>query len=370
MGNEGPKINQDIEISGDLNIYLLLNSNYKYYRILKKIFCDTDINKNGDIGNNNEEKYSYEYRILKHEVNYDEKIIKKNYNCFVFKNEIDQKFSDILIEHFFEYDVHNKRNNVIVNFSSSEYIINSINNMKEKSKESIPFLIIIGNVANYDEKLSYINYMPNIDIIKNNLNNDNLSEKQLKDLSFEAFKNCLLAKLYRMDMYYNQIGYNLNLINPLNDINSRIKSYLTIGLVGYSGNGKSTLINLIFNELVSKVSTSATDVTTECIEYYLPIQNLNENEQNIGQIRFLDFPGITEDKNYINVVEPKIKSKIKEYQNNYEQIDIVLFYIPNGVGREFTESGKKLINLLHQNNIKIIFIVNGECKDFLLKEKK
>ena len=48
----------------------------------------------------------------------------------------------------------------------------------------------------------------------------------------------------------------------------------------------------------------------------------------------------------------------------------MLFYIPNGVGREFTESGKKLINLLHQNNIKIIFIVNGECKDFLLKEKK
>jgi len=179
-----------------------------------------------------------------------------------------------------------------------------------------------------------------------------------------------MRKLYRMDLYYNQIGYNLNLINPLNDMIGRIKSNLTIGLVGYSGCGKSTLINLIFNELVAKVSTSATDVTTQCTEYYLPIQNINENEQNIGQIRFLDFPGITEDSNYENIVEPKIENKIKEYKNNYEQIDIALFYIPNGVVREITNSGKKLMKLLHKNKIKIIFIINGECKNFLLEDKK
>ena len=68
------------------------------------------------------------------------------------------------MEHFYIYDVKNKRNNVIVNFGSSEYIKNSIENMK-KSKESIPLLIIIDNVANYDKKLKYINYIPNIDNI-------------------------------------------------------------------------------------------------------------------------------------------------------------------------------------------------------------
>jgi len=69
------------------------------------------------------------------------------------------------LEHFYIYDVKNKRNNVIVNFGSSEYIENSIKNMKNKSKESIPLLIIIDNVANYDKKLKYINYIPNIDNI-------------------------------------------------------------------------------------------------------------------------------------------------------------------------------------------------------------
>lgn len=371
MGNneEKPKINQDIKISGDLNIYFLLDTNYMYFSILRKIFCDSDTNKDGYIANN-DEKYSYHYRILKHEVNYNEKKIKKNYNGFIFRNKIEQNFSDVLMQHFYKYDVHNKRNNVIVNFGSSEYIKKSIDNMKEKTKESIPLLIIIDNVVNYDEKLNYVNYIPNIDIIKNNLRNDNLSEEELRELSFKAFKNFLITKLYRMDIYYNQIGYNLNLINPLNDINGRIKSNLTIGLVGYSGCGKSTLINLIFNELVSKVNTSATDVTTECTEYYLPIHTINEFEQNIGQIRFLDFPGITEDSNYEDKVEPKIKSKIKEYKNNYEQIDIALFYIPNGVNRELTKSGKKLIKLLNENNIKIIFIINGQCRDFLLEEKK
>ena len=36
-------------------------------------------------------------------------------------------------------------------------------------------------------------------------------------------------------MYYNQLGYNLNRLNPFNEVNSKIKFHLTIGLVGYSG---------------------------------------------------------------------------------------------------------------------------------------
>ena len=190
---------------------------------------------------------------------------------------------------------------------------------------------------------------------------------QIKSMSKKALFNFIITKIYRMDLYYNQLGYNLNMINPFNEINSKIKVHLTIGLVGYSGCGKSTLINILFNQLVCRVSPSATDVSTKCSEYYLPV---NVDSDNVGQIRFLDFPGINNEKNYYNVIEPEINGKIKEYKKNREQIDLVLFYIPNGVGRELNNTGLQLINLLHSFNIKILFIINGQIKPFLLKDKK
>jgi predicted GTPase len=115
------------------------------------------------------------------------------------------------------------------------------------------------------------------------------------------------------------------MINPMNEIYLKIKINVTIALVGYSGCGKSTLINLVFKELVAKTSTSATDVTTKCSEYYLPVNDSGDND--IGQIRLLDFPGISEDDNYHLVVEPEIKNKMKEYKDNMEQIDVALFLL-------------------------------------------
>jgi GTP-binding protein EngB required for normal cell division len=183
----------------------------------------------------------------------------------------------------------------------------------------------------------------------------------------KALFNFIITKLYRMDMYYNQLGYNLNMINPFNEINYKIKVHLTIGLVGYSGCGKSTLINILFNQLVCIASSSATDVTTKCSEYYLPV---NQDSDNVGQIRFLDFPGINNETNYYEVVEPEINRKIKEYKKNREQIDLVLFYIPNGVERQLNDTGLELIKLLHSNKIKILFIINGLIEEFLLNDKK
>ena len=135
------------------------------------------------------------------------------------------------------------------------------------------------------------------------------------------------TKIYRIDMYYNELGFNLNMLNPFNEINSKIKVNLTIALLGCSGSGKSTLINLLFNEFVCKAISSGADITTKCSEYYLPI---NINADNVGQIRFLDFPGINEEKNYSEVIEPQLIKKIEEYKNNREQIDLALFYISNG----------------------------------------
>ena len=48
--------------------------------------------------------------------------------------------------------------------------------------------------------------------------------------------------------------------------------------------------------------TSSKDVTSECSKYYYLIQDTKEEEN--GQIRLLDFPGITEANDYKKKVEP------------------------------------------------------------------
>ena len=121
------------------------------------------------------------------------------------------------------------------------------------------------------------------------------------------FITYLKTKLFRICAYYNEMGYNLNMINPLNEINTKIKFHVTIALVGESGCGKSTLLNFIFNELVARVSTSSEDVTEKCSEYYLPVK-IMKNIKNIGQLRFLDFPGLKNENNY-EYVEKEIKKK-------------------------------------------------------------
>ena len=68
------------------------------------------------------------------------------------------------------------------------------------------------------------------------------------------------------------MGYKLNMINPLNDINAKIVFHSTIALVGDSGTGKSFLLNIVFDELVSKANASSEDITLKCSEHYLPVQ--------------------------------------------------------------------------------------------------
>ena len=378
MGSSN-SFNADISIKGDLNIYICGNINYNSglmedvfnYNVLTQIFDKFEGNGKIVSEKYGDKIYPYEYRKLDKEVENSEKKERKKYNAFLFFNKVNEMFSNILLEeHLYDMDKKNSNKNIIIYFGKDEYIKGSFDKLYNKSPGTLPFLIIVKNTHNYSEKLKIVNYIPNIYSIKKNLlmnETHNFYSDEIESLCEKALFSYLMTKIYRLDMYYNELGYNLNMINPFNEINSKIKVNLTIGLVGHSGCGKSTLINIFFEDLVSKVNSSATDVTTKCSEYYLPV---NISTDNVGQIRFLDFPGIKEEKNYYDVVEPEIKRKIKEYKNNKEQIDLVLFYISNENGRILTETGLKLINLLHSNKIKILFIINGYIEPSLLEIKK
>jgi ABC-type glutathione transport system ATPase component len=168
----------------------------------------------------------------------------------------------MLFGHLFDFDKKNENKNVIIFFGEEDALIKSYDKLYKKSKETVPFLIIVDK-SNYIEKLNYVNHIPDLATIENILKKEKqtFSEDELSTLSEKALIYYINMKLFRIDMYYNQLGYNLNLINPMNEIYLKIKANVTIGLFGYSGCGKSTLINLVFNELVARTSTSSTDVT-------------------------------------------------------------------------------------------------------------
>ena len=53
-----------------------------------------------------------------------------------------------------------------------------------------------------------------------------------------------------------------------------------------------------------------------------------------------------------------------------EQIDVALFFINNGNAREFNDTGLELVDLLKENNIKIIFVINGPINNAIKNAKK
>ena len=369
--NEIP-YNEDMNLDGNLNIYICgdINGN-ENENIINKIFPIGDNSYSGFIKLTNPSKnyykngkYFYQFRKLSDSINtideYKQTVI---YNAFIFIQNIDKSFSHILINHLYEMDVHNKRKNVILCFNSNEYIKESIYELYNISKESIPLFIYI-NKKNDDGKLNYENNIFDLESIKSILrkNDPKINERRINLRAEEILIDLIKQKLNRINAYYNEMGYKINMFNPNNSTNKG--KYLTIALVGYSGTGKSTFINLMFNELVAKTNSTSIDVSTKCSEYYLPQKLRNKN------IRFLDFPGITEDSNYTNVVEYELNRKYYKYRERNEKIDFALFFINNGVGREFTSSGKKLVNLLFKKKAKIFFVINGQIENFMIKEKK
>lgn len=364
----------------DLDIYIcgiIIESTY--YRMIKNIFPNYDQSLNNKIKLTKRDQsyylnyeYQYEYRFLKQTVKNienEEKVIK--YNSFIFQNiNIDESFSKVLYFYLYEYDVHNKRKNVIISFANQILIKRTLKELTDFSSETQPILILIDDNREYNEKLDYLNYIPGLKKIKKDLgkkNKKNLSDNMKHQMAKSIFITYLKTKLFRICAYYNEMGYNLNMINPLNEINAKIQFHATIALVGESGCGKSTLLNFVFNELVARVNTSSEDVTEKCSEYYLPVKEARNNEK-IGQLRFLDFPGLKGQNNY-KVVENEIDNKIKKYKKNNEQIDIALFFI-NTQGRTSNNIFKNMIKLLHENHIKIIFIMNGIINEKDVKKRK
>ena len=151
---------------GDLDIYICGNLKI-YLPIINSIFTikDSSLNNWINLEKVNEKyykegRYQYEYlKLLNKGKNIKGEDIENKYNAFLFLNDVNQDFADILFFYLKEYDVHNKRKNVIICFGFENIIKNAFNKLKDESEESVPILILIDRNFIYDEKLDYINYI-------------------------------------------------------------------------------------------------------------------------------------------------------------------------------------------------------------------
>ena len=114
---------------------------------------------------------------------------------------------------------------------------NALKKLEETNNVLYPFIIHIGNYPitqefKDDVKLEFITHLPNFNSckteIENTDENESLYNYEKKNLATKAYKAYLFAKLMRIDQYYNQRGYNINNINPLET--KFISAYLTIAV--------------------------------------------------------------------------------------------------------------------------------------------
>ena len=170
----------------------------------------------------------------------------------------------------------------------------------------------------------------------------------------------ILSYLWEMTLIYNQKPYKPSK-NPEANL-YRIQRYeptvtIKLLLTGFTRKGKSTFINLMFDEMVTLESPSVLPITSEIIEFLLPCQP-NQNNIVKGGVQIFDVPGIIEgtNKNMSNIID-KIKISIKNQEYNHDVINYILFFLCPAPNFDNTLNFLKLLN---EYGIKVIFIINRD----------
>jgi GTPase SAR1 family protein len=116
--------------------------------------------------------------------------------------------------------------------------------------------------------------------------------------------------------------YSPENFNPSKDLPC---SSLNIMLTGMSRCGKSTLINVLSEKLVSLESPELLSVITEINEYVI----YKEAQEKIIKFKFIDTPGSTfiPEKNIdtTKIVIDSVNKKLKEFNDTNDNIHIIYF---------------------------------------------
>ena len=189
-----------------------------------------------------------------------------------------------------------------------------------------------------------------------------IKEAKQPDLSKKMFNY-----LWERECYFNQRGQLINEYSPenLNPSKDLPCSSLNIMLTGMSRAGKSTLINILSEKLISLETPEFSSVTTEINEYVV----YRKIGEKIIKFKFIDTPGLTlipeQNIDTTKMVIDSIDKKLKEFNDTNESIHIIYFFmgkLPN------LEHAKKFFDFLNNLNtermkkeipkIPILFVFN------------
>ena len=240
-----------------------------------------------------------------------------------------------------------KTRNIIIKFGkeNSNYIINYMNDIP---KTHLPQIAIVTN-EDFDEKEDGLNDNRYLSIIKSKI------------------KENLMEFLWEKECYYNERGtVSLNTTDKIETNN-----YINIMLTGVSRSGKSTLINVLSEKLVTLESPFLESVTNKIREYKIIA---SETEEFLTGLRFFDTPGLTiikgkgffsKDRSTVNEVKEAINQKLNENKDSRDDIHLIYFMLKNYNNLEYYVDFFEYIIEINKNRKKegkkkiyMIFIFN------------
>lgn len=267
------------------------------------------------------------------------------------------------------------KNNMILCFADNDcdkLLLKEFKGSKKELNENFPLILFIfknttKSIRDYKDLFFDITYLKCINL--GDISSDDNDRNKIKSLKILYLLTILKN---RHNSYLVEDGHKvIDEIDPLSNI-STTGIYLPILLIGNPCMGKSTFINVIAGERISKATSSVEPVTTKEAYYDVKIPgnpvNINVNNNGINNsllntdayIRFIDTPGFDK-KHDVEIAINAVNKIFKKFEEGKERIPAILYFLQSGrsFGNEPDRKEKtlKLLRVLKTKKATLLFII-------------